>query len=292
MNLSYGSRGDEVKRLQTALNAQGYGLSVDGVYGAKTQAAVRDYQSKNSLSVDGVAGPLTQGKLYGASVGTSAPASSILGVSAETAAGLKTAYNPSKEAETARKAAQEVEASAPAAPQTDYLDAAWQALQAQGSFRYDLEQDPLYRQYAAMYQRWGRQAMEDTAGQAAALTGGYGSTYAETAGAAAYGQWMNELGALAPAFYDRALAGYEAERSRLQGNYAAAQTRSDAEWDRYRAARSDWESDRASAWDRADAAAEMSYREYQDLLSYWLELAKLENADYRWQREYALKLSG
>ena len=87
MNLSYGSRGDEVKRLQTALNAQGYGLSVDGVYGAKTQAAVRDYQSKNSLAVDGVAGPLTQGKLYGASVGTSAPASSILGVSAETAAG-------------------------------------------------------------------------------------------------------------------------------------------------------------------------------------------------------------
>ena len=32
MNLSYGSRGDEVKRLQTALNSQGYGLSVDGIY--------------------------------------------------------------------------------------------------------------------------------------------------------------------------------------------------------------------------------------------------------------------
>ena len=292
MNLSYGSRGDEVKRLQTALNAQGYGLSVDGVYGAKTQAAVRDYQSKNSLSVDGVAGPLTQGKLYGTSGGTSAPASTILGVSAETAAGLKTAYTPPKEVETARKAAENVEASAPAAPTPDYLDAAWQALQAQGSFRYDLEQDPLYRQYAAMYQKWGRQAMEDTAGQAAALTGGYGSTYAETAGAAAYGQWMNELGSLAPAFYDRALAGYEAERSRLQGNYAAAQSRSDAEWDRYRAARSDWESDRASAWDRADQAAEMSYQEYQDLLRYWLEIAQMENADYRWQREYALKLGG
>ena len=187
MNLSYGSRGDEVKRLQTALNAQGYGLSVDGVYGAKTQAAVRDYQSKNGLSVDGIAGVNTQGKLYGTSGGTPAPASTVLGVSAQTAAGLKPAYNPSKEVETARKAAQEVEASAPEAPQTGYLDAAWQALQSQGSFRYDLEQDPLYRQYAAMYQKWGRQAMEDTAGQAASLTGGYGSTYAETAGATASG---------------------------------------------------------------------------------------------------------
>ena len=65
MNLSYGSQGDEVKKLQEALNSQGYGLSVDGIYGAKTQAAVRDYQSKNGLSVDGIAGVNTQGKLYG-----------------------------------------------------------------------------------------------------------------------------------------------------------------------------------------------------------------------------------
>ena len=291
MNLSYGSRGDEVKRLQTALNGQGYGLAVDGIYGPKTQAAVRDYQSKNNLAVDGIAGPLTQGKLYGTS-GTSAPASTILGVSARTAAGLKPAYTPSKEVEAARKTAQEVEASAPEAPQTDYLDAAWQALQAQGPFSYDLASDPLYGQYAALYQKWGRQAMEDTMGQAAALTGGYGSTYAESAGAAAYGRWMDELGALAPEFYDRALSGYEAERSRLRDNFTAAQARSTAEWDRYRAARSDWESDRASAWDRAGEAAEMSYQEYQDLLSYWLEIARMENADYRWQREYALKLGG
>lgn len=57
MNLSYGSQGDEVKRLQTALNQNGYGLAVDGIYGVKTQAAVRDYQSRQSLSVDGIAGP-------------------------------------------------------------------------------------------------------------------------------------------------------------------------------------------------------------------------------------------
>lgn len=293
MNLSYGSRGDEVKRLQTALNSQGYGLSVDGVYGPKTQAAVRDYQSRNSLAVDGIAGPLTQGKLYGASGGPSAaPASTVLGVSAQTAAGLKAAYAPSKEAETARSAAEQIEASAPEAPQSDYLDAAWEALQAQGPFSYDLASDPLYGQYAALYQKWGRQAMEDTVGQASALTGGYGSTYAESAGAAAYGRWMDELGSLTPEFYDRALSGYEAERSRLRDNLTAAQARNSAEWERYRAARSDWESDRASAWERADEAAEMSYREYQDLLSYWLELAKLENADYRWQREYALRLGG
>ena len=36
----------------------------------------------------------------------------------------------------------------------------------------------------------------------------------------------------------------------------------------------------------------MSSQAYQDLLRYWLEIAQMENADYRWQREYALKLGG
>ena len=38
MNLSYGSQGEEVRKLQEALNSQGYGLSVDGIYGANTRA--------------------------------------------------------------------------------------------------------------------------------------------------------------------------------------------------------------------------------------------------------------
>ena len=32
MNLSYGSQGEEVRKLQEALNSQGYGLSADGIY--------------------------------------------------------------------------------------------------------------------------------------------------------------------------------------------------------------------------------------------------------------------
>lgn len=55
-----GSRGNEVKTLQEALNKAGnYGLAVDGIFGAKTEAAVRDFQTKNGLSVDGIVGPKT-----------------------------------------------------------------------------------------------------------------------------------------------------------------------------------------------------------------------------------------
>ena len=56
----YGSRGDEVKQIQTKLKRWGYyNGTIDGVYGSQTQAAVRWFQSKNGLTVDGIAGKNT-----------------------------------------------------------------------------------------------------------------------------------------------------------------------------------------------------------------------------------------
>ena len=57
--LKLGSNGAEVKTLQEKLNKFGYGLVVDGDFGQKTGAAVKDFQSKNGLVVDGVAGSIT-----------------------------------------------------------------------------------------------------------------------------------------------------------------------------------------------------------------------------------------
>jgi len=56
----YGSRGEEVKQIQTKLKRWGYyNGSVDGIYGSKTLAAVKSFQRKNGLTVDGIAGPKT-----------------------------------------------------------------------------------------------------------------------------------------------------------------------------------------------------------------------------------------
>ncbi|WP_232376486.1 C40 family peptidase [Amycolatopsis aidingensis] len=58
--LQNGSSGSAVLRVQRALNAaQSAGLAVDGQYGPKTVAAVRDYQSAKGLGVDGIVGPNT-----------------------------------------------------------------------------------------------------------------------------------------------------------------------------------------------------------------------------------------
>ncbi len=63
--LKSGATGDDVKALQTALNAAGYSppLTVDGSFGGKTVTALKWYQSKNGLTADGVAGAGTWAKL-------------------------------------------------------------------------------------------------------------------------------------------------------------------------------------------------------------------------------------
>lgn len=56
----YGSRGSEVRQIQTKLKNWGYYKgNVDGIYGSQTQSAVKAFQKKNGLKVDGIAGSKT-----------------------------------------------------------------------------------------------------------------------------------------------------------------------------------------------------------------------------------------
>ena len=62
--IRYGSRGDAVKVLQTRLNAAGYNCgTADGIWGGKTDAAVRAFQKARGLAVDGIVGPKTWAEL-------------------------------------------------------------------------------------------------------------------------------------------------------------------------------------------------------------------------------------
>ena len=56
----YGSRGEEVRQIQTKLKRWGYyNGNVDGIYGSQTLEAVKYFQRKNGLKVDGIAGTQT-----------------------------------------------------------------------------------------------------------------------------------------------------------------------------------------------------------------------------------------
>lgn len=64
--LRNGSRGDNVRQLQRDLLQLGYSLprfGADGHFGVETEAAVRQFQRDQKLTVDGIAGPQTLGRI-------------------------------------------------------------------------------------------------------------------------------------------------------------------------------------------------------------------------------------
>lgn len=63
--LKKGDKGDEVKRVQRRLKELGYTVgTADGIYGTKTQSAVKVFQARNALTVDGKVGQRTLDKLF------------------------------------------------------------------------------------------------------------------------------------------------------------------------------------------------------------------------------------
>ena len=59
VEISLNATGAAVKKIQEMLQSLGYNITADGIFGLKTCAAVRDFQSKNQLTADGIIGPKT-----------------------------------------------------------------------------------------------------------------------------------------------------------------------------------------------------------------------------------------
>ncbi|MBR6050762.1 MAG: hypothetical protein IKP68_06110, partial [Clostridia bacterium] len=68
-------------------------------------------------------------------------------------------------------------------------------------FSYDVDGDSLYQMYKDKYIKGAKLAMQDTMGQAAALTGGYGNSYAATVGNQAYQSYLGQLNDVIPELY-------------------------------------------------------------------------------------------
>ena len=97
-----------------------------------------------------------------------------------------------------------------------------EALLDRPAFSYDPGADPLYQTARDQYLRLGKRAMEDTMGQAAALSGGYASSYAQTQGTRAYEAQLSRLAELLPDYYDRARSAYEKETGAMQDALSTA----------------------------------------------------------------------
>lgn len=82
-------------------------------------------------------------------------------------------------------------------------------------FEYDVDNDQLFQQALASAMNSGKTAMQDTIGQASALTGGYGSTYATSAGNQTYNAFIEDAYNNLPQYYQMAMEAYKMEGEEL-----------------------------------------------------------------------------
>lgn len=114
----------------------------------------------------------------------------------------------------------------------DQATAIYDKIMNRGEFSYDVNKDKLYQQYRDLYAQMGRGAMEDTMGQAAALTGGYGSTYSQNAGQQAYNAYLQKLNEVVPELYNAAYDRYNQEGQNLMNLYSMARSNADSAYER------------------------------------------------------------
>lgn len=197
--------------------------------------------------------------------------------------GLESGYTPSGSVQAAQAYLEQVKASKPGAYQSrwdDELTSLYDQIRNRKKFSYDMGTDPLYQQYREQYQRLGRLAMQDTMGQAAALTGGYGSTYGEQVGQQAYNTYLQSLNDIVPQLQQQAYQRYQDEGTDLYNQYSLVKGREDTDYGRYRDTVSDYYSDLSDARSAYSSERSLDQSQWATMLDYWAQKANNENAAY------------
>lgn len=114
-------------------------------------------------------------------------------------------------------------------------------------FSYDAQNDPLYQQYAALYQREGDRAMRDTLAEAAASAGGMNS-YAITAAQQANNAYNAQLNDIIPELYQLKYQMYLQDKESMVEDLGLLQGMDDRQYNRYRDTMSDWYNDKNFAY--------------------------------------------
>ncbi|MBO6040409.1 MAG: hypothetical protein J6P58_04295 [Oscillospiraceae bacterium] len=151
------------------------------------------------------------------------------------------------------------------------LDALYAAITGRRPFQYRAQDDPLYRSYADRYVQNGRMAMRNSVGAAAALTGGYGSSYAQRVGQQQYDEYLRLLSEALPELYGMAYEQYRDEGAALREQYELAHQRSadayarerDRQADDYQRQR-DALADKRYRSEQQAKASQQSYKQQQD----------------------------
>lgn len=131
-------------------------------------------------------------------------------------------------------------------------------------FQYDVNGDALYQQYKDRYVNLGQQAMMDTMGQAAQLTGGYGNSYAQMAGQQAYHGYLQGLTDKIPELYQLAMDRHNQQGQDLYNKYGLLSGQEQQDYGRYNDLMNAWLTERDYLAGRYDTERGYDYGAYRD----------------------------
>ncbi|MBE6747912.1 MAG: peptidoglycan-binding protein [Ruminococcaceae bacterium] len=288
--ISFGSSGDDVKKLQQALNSAGYSLEVDGKFGSKTQSAVRSYQQKNGLAVDGIVGVNTWNSLSKLSTGNSNQSSNKSQTANTNSASKikepttkkRPTYEKNENVISAENSLSDWENNKPQEYESKYsqeIEAILDGILNREKFQYNMNADPLYNQYREQYINNGKKAMMDAVANASALSGGYSNSYAVTAGNEAYNEQLNKLNNIALNLYDRAYAKYKDDGDSLVDKITVLRGLDGDDYNKYRDELSDYYKDGDYLLNKLTSLSDADYKAFLE------EVEAYENdRDYEYKK--------
>lgn len=189
---------------------------------------------------------------------------------------------------------------------TDKINAIMGQIENREKFSYDFNTDPLFQNALQGAMSAGQTAMQDTMGQASALTGGYGSSYATSAANQTYNQFVKGAYDALPDYYNLAKSAYDQEGQELYDRLGMYRTADDTEYSRLgnayalnlANAESIYGKEYNNYWDskkfNEDSrrwAAEMGLKaqQYADSKEQWQK--EFDNKNAQWQMEYDLSVA-
>lgn len=164
----------------------------------------------------------------------------------------------------------------------EQLDTLVQDLINRPAFKYNVEEDALFQQMLASSKQAGEKAMEDAIARSSALTGGYASSWAQTAGQQTYDQYLQDAYNQLPQYYQLALTAHQMEGEELMRKYSLLSEEDQKAFDRIM-------SEIGLATDAYDRLYAQDRTKYEDSVALAQQLAGMMSSDY-WnnlQQEFA-----
>ena len=159
----------------------------------------------------------------------------------------------------------------------------------QESFSYDPKTDRLFQMYKQQYQSRGQSAMQNAMGVAAAASGGYNSSAAQTSAQSVYQTYMDELSDRAAETYQNALDMYKYNQQNLLDKYNAAREMNNSSNDAFFKQADMKAQTLNNAFNAYNDDRSFQYNQFSDDRSFYQNQSKNALEQLNWLNEYNLQ---